>query len=83
MNQFPKKYKAQDLYNWAKNYKENKSNTENEDYMFSVNSLPISYKISYEDFFTIYMNSFFIHKKNIENNETTNNPLLDQLFIVE
>ena len=83
MIKFPKKYKTQDLHNWAKKYRDSNLNNTDQNYIFSISSLPISYKMSYKDFFKIYINSFFIHKKNIENNQTDNNLKLEQLFIIE
>ncbi len=89
MNSFPKKYKTQDLRNRAKIYRDNQqvSNSENtsNSTKFFINTLPISKKLSYNDFFPIYMSDFFSHKKNIENREIyqdSQNIASQQLFII-
>ena len=87
MNSFPKKYKTQDLRNRSKIYRDNRqsNNTNTNSTKFFLNTLPISKKLSYNDFFPIYMNDFFSHKKNIENREIYQNPqnnISQQLFII-
>lgn len=86
MSSFPKKYKAQDLRNRAKIYREKHTNydTNNRVSSFFINSLPISKKISFDDFFSIYMSDFFSYKKYIENKQTSKdqpNNIPEQLFI--
>lgn len=87
MKQFPKKYKPQDLRNWAKNYRNNASipaNLDNKDIIFSPNILPVAKRLSYQDFFLIYLRDFFNYKQNIENLWSHNNSISSQnrqLFI--
>ena len=86
MSSFPKKYKTQDLRNRAKIYKEKKNNHgDNNSSKFFVNTLPISRKLSYNDFFSIYMSDFVSYKKSIENAylyPNSFNNLSQQLFLV-
>ena len=88
MNSFPKKYKTQDLHNRAKIYRNNQTNydVDNKNFAsFSINTLPISKKLSYHDFFTIYMSDFFSYKKNIENKQiyqNFENNISQQLVII-
>ena len=80
MKLFPKKYKIQDLHNRAKNYiisYQNSINNNRENCIFSVNSLPVSTKISYHDFFLIYLRDFFNQKKHILNEQ-----IYEHLFLV-
>ena len=87
MSSFPKKYKIQDLRNRAKIYRDKQANhdTNNEAHRFFVNTLPISKKISYDDFFSIYMNDFLSYKKYIENRQSyqnSQNNVSEQLFVI-
>ena len=87
MKQFPKKYKPQDLRNWAKKYRDNtlnETNIYNKDFIFSPNFLPTSRKLSYKDFFLIYLKDFFNHKENIENyrNNSSLQTPHEQLFLI-
>ena len=87
MKQFPKKYKPQDLRNWAKKYRDNtlnETNIDNKDFIFSPNFLPTSRKLSYKDFFLIYLKDFFNHKENIENyrNNSSLQTPHEQLFLI-
>lgn len=88
MNSFPKKYKTQDLRNRAKIYREKFKNYDSNDktsHHFFLNTLPISQKISYQDFFSIYMSDFFSYKKSIENKQfypEKQNNTFEQLFTV-
>ena len=60
MKSFPKKYKPQDLRNRSKNYKYNeKSEQFDIDSIFHQNFIPTSRKLSYRDFFLIYLKDFF------------------------
>ena len=80
MKLFPKKYKIQDLHNRAKNYRisqKNNTNDDKENCLFSVNSLTISTKLLYHDFFLIYVKDFFNRKNYISNNQN-----YEQLFLV-
>ena len=85
MIRFPKKYKIQDLNNRAKDYKERIPFIENKNFNYSISYLPVSSKISYENFYTIYLNDFFINKKYIENkqNSEKNKDFSEQLFLIE
>ena len=76
MKSFPKKYKPQELYNRAKNYKELNKNKDN-NYIFSIWDLPISEKLSYTDFFYIYVRDFFDYI----NNQKKENFTFKWLFI--
>ena len=88
MNSFPKKYKTQDLRNRAKIYRENKQANNidtNNSTKFFLNVLPISRKLSYNDFFPIYMSDFSSYKRNVENREIHQNPQYNasqQLFVI-
>ena len=55
MIRFPKKYKIQDLNNQAKDYKERTPLIENKNFTYSISYLPVSFKIPYENFYTIYL----------------------------
>ena len=76
MKTFPKKYKPQELYNRAKNYKETK-NIEENNCVFSIWSIPVYKKLSYSDFFYIYMQDFFNKIEEWKNKNTS----FQQLFI--
>ena len=79
MKLFPKKYKPQDLRNRAKNYRESiKDQKIEENNTYSINILPTSYKISYQDFFLLYIRDFFNCKENIHNTE---NNIFQNLFL--
>jgi hypothetical protein len=87
MSSFPKKYKTQDLRNRAKIYREKKNNygENNTSQRFFINTLPISRKLTYNDFFPIYMSDFISHKKNLENRwlyPNSSNNISEQLFII-
>ena len=83
MKLFPKKYKPQDLRNRAKNYRESLENQETPyNDVYSIDILPTSNKISYSDFFLIYIKDFFNCKKNIQNKGDLNNKeKIQHLFI--
>lgn len=86
MEYFPKKYTPKDLRKRSK-LDQNTYNKEydNKDIIFSPCFLSSSKKLSYQDFFHIYLKDFFNQKKYIENLQTsdnrTNNPY-KQLFII-
>ena len=72
MKSFPKKYKPQDLRNRAKIYRESTKDQKTEkNNIYSINILPTSRKISYQDFFLLYIRDFFNCKKNVHNAENT------------
>lgn len=84
MEFFPKKYTPKDLRKWSildKNtYKKDNINK-----CFSPNILSSSKKISYQDFFLVYLKDFFNKKNIIEDPqifENWINNLYEQLFIV-
>ena len=85
MKQFPKKYKPRDLRNLAKTYRNSTlNNTDNKDIIYSPNFLPTSKKLSYQDFYLIYLKDFFNYKEKIENYRKTDSKELlhEQLFFV-
>ena len=87
MSSFPKKYKTQDLRNRAKIYREKQGNQNINDYKsshFFINTLPISQKISYNEFFPIYMSDFFSYKKAIEDKQIYHSGINvpQQLFVI-
>lgn len=82
MKSFPKKYKPQDLRERSKLYIQNLSQTNNNtDYTYSTSILPISEKISYNDFFLFYLRDFVSCKKNLENSWNNKDSIHEQLFI--
>ena len=80
MKSFPKKYTPKDIHIRAKNYK--KLDDNNENITFSLNKLPTFKKLSYQDFFMLYLKDFFNHLWNINKNDDEKNSLYEQLFIV-
>ena len=80
MKTFPKKYKPKDLRNRAEKYREkqkNKLNTDNRNTIFAPTVLDISKKLSYKDFFLLYIKDFFNYNQSTKNNLTHEN-----LFII-
>lgn len=63
MKTFPKKYSTQELHNRSKKYKET-YNIDTEHTIFSPWNLPISEKLSYQDFFYFYIRDFFNYINN-------------------
>ena len=55
MKSFPKKYKPKDLRNRSDSYKKENNREEKENSIFSPNILSNSKKLSYQDFFQIYL----------------------------
>lgn len=84
MKNFPKKYTPKELRERSKLYRENLNKNVN-DIIFSYNTLPSSKKLSYLDFFQIYIKDFFNYQS-FESNEhilpTPNKNIYEQLFIV-
>ena len=82
MKQFPKKYKPQDLRNWAKSFRNNEEN--NNQTTFNINLIPTSNKLSYKDFFLIYLRDFFNYKQNIKSkwHEDIENNHYENLFLI-
>jgi hypothetical protein len=83
MKSFPKKYKPKDLRNRSDSYKKENNREEKENSIFSPNILSNSKKLSYQDFFQIYLKDFFNHKLLIEdksNKETKTS--YEQLFVI-
>ena len=84
MKLLPKKYKPQDLRDRSKLYNQSISQTSNNlDYIYSASLLPISEKISYNNFFILYLRDFFSCKKNLENywHNGNKSTIHEQLFI--
>ena len=84
MESFPKKYNPKDLHKRSKLYKEKYIKNEKTHTVFSPNKLPESKKLSYYDFFLIYLRDFFNKKDFIKNkqfSETWINDIYEQLFI--
>ena len=85
MESFPKKYNPKDLHKRSKLYKEKYNEENDKNYtIFSPNKLSGSKKLSYQDFFLIYLRDFFNKKnliKNIQNPEIWKNTSYEQLFI--
>ena len=86
MEYFPKKYNPKDLRKRSKLDKDTHNKWyNNENIIFSPHILSSSKKLSYQDFFQIYLKDFFNKKKHIEHLQTcnsyTNNPY-KQLFII-
>ena len=87
MSSFPKKYKTQDLRNRAKIYRDKQTNqniNDDKSSHFFINTLPISQKISYNEFFPIYMSDFFSYRKAIEDRQIYNSKtnVSQQLFVI-
>ena len=83
MKSFPKKYKPKDLRNRSDSYKKENNREEKENSIFSPNILSNSKKLSYQNFFQIYLKDFFNHKLLIEdksNKETKTS--YEQLFVI-
>lgn len=83
MKSFPKKYDPKELRNRSKLYKQNTDLNKDFHTIFSTNILPSWKKLSYRDFFSIYLNDFFDKKKLLDlkrNNENQNS--YEQLFII-
>jgi hypothetical protein len=83
MKSFPKKYKPKDLRNRSDSYKKENNREEKENSIFFPNILSNSKKLSYQDFFQIYLKDFFNHKLLIEdksNKETKTS--YEQLFVI-
>ena len=76
MKSFPKKYNPKDLRNRSKHYKDNLKKDSN--IIFSPNILSSSKKLSYKDFFQIYLKDFFNHKLATSDSNFS----YEQLFII-
>ena len=73
MKAFPKKYKPQDLRNRANNYRKITDNQkDSQTNIYSLSILPTSTKISYLDFFLLYIKDFINCKLNINNKKNLN-----------
>ena len=83
MKLLPKKYKPQDLRERSKLYNQSISQINNNlDYIYSTSLLPISEKISYNDFFLLYLRDFFSCKKNLESSwHNDGSTIHEQLFV--
>ena len=78
MKSFPKKYNSKDLHERAKIHNKNIENDYNNT-IFSLNILSSSKKLSYRDFFEIYLKDFF-NKNSIINN--LEDDWYEQLFAI-
>jgi hypothetical protein len=65
MNSFPKKYNPKDLHNRSNKYRENSD--KNNEIVFFTNILSSSKKLTYRDFFEIYLNDFFCSIQYLKN----------------
>ena len=84
MRSFPKKYSPKELRERSKNYREQNKKERESDVIFSCNILPTSKKLSYRDFFFIYLKDFFNHTqaiKEIQKLPNWKNYTYEQLFI--
>ena len=84
MESFPKKYNPKDLRKRSKSYIEKyKEEINNDTTTFSQNTLPCTRKLSYQDFFLIYLRDFFNYKTLIQNWEKTQKDFsYEQLFTI-
>ena len=86
MEDFPKKYNPKDLRKRSKLDKEkNREKDGKKNVIFSMNDLPYSKKISYQDFFSIYLKDFFNKKNFIKDKQDSTSWIGDkyeQLFII-
>jgi len=83
MLSFPKKYTPKDLHIRSKKYNEKKE-TKKTNTIFSLNILPNFKKLSYRDFFLIYLKDFFNYKLYIQDKQKSEicpNKDYEQLFI--
>ena len=85
MENFPKKYNPKDLCKWSKLNKQRYKQKENgiKNVIFSLNTLSSSTKISYQDFFPIYLRDFF-NKKDFVRDENLSWMIdnKEQLFVI-
>ena len=81
MKSFPKKYKPNELRKRSKLYRKDEIKNDINNTIFSPNILPSSKKLSFRDFFPIYLNDFFNHKNYLENKDGKNNSY-EQLYII-
>ena len=81
MKSFPKKYSPKDLHNRSYKYKEKINNKWYA--VFSVSALSNSKKLTYRDFFGVYLNDFFDSVRSLKNDKevdcSDNN--YEQLFV--
>ena len=85
MKSFPKKYTTVELRNRSANYRKKDNHKDSSDIIFTPNFLSSSKKLSYYDFFFIYLKDFFNHKSSTDNkryNKQSENKAYEQLFIV-
>ena len=70
MIKFPKKYNSKDLQSWSKIYREKRKVKKSDFSVFTPVFLNVSDKISYNDFFLIYLRDFFNCVENLKNLES-------------
>lgn len=83
MRKFPKKYKPNDLRNWSKFYREKWEEKKSDSSVFAPISLNISDKVSYDEFFLIYLRDFFNCVENLKKSDILgSNWIYQNLFLV-
>ena len=85
MESFSKKYNSKDLRRRSKIYKESYEDwKKSNDIIFSLNGLSSSRKMSYQDFFLIYLKDFFNKIRYIKNNQKVDwlDDVYEHLFVV-
>ena len=69
MVKISKKYKPKDLSNWSKLYREKRRDNNSDSLMFAPIFFGVSEKISYSDFFLIYLKDFFNYVEYLRENK--------------
>lgn len=80
MKSFPKKYDSSELRNRSKQYRQKNSLDAESSTVFSTNTLPSFKKLSYRDFFLIYLKDFFNKRTFLESGQ--NWEKYEQLFFI-
>ena len=82
MKLFPKKYKPSDLHDWSRSYREEKKMKESEVLGLAPVLLSVSDRISYDDFFMIYLRDFFNCMEELENSKMLGSHHGQNLFLI-
>ena len=82
MKLFPKKYKPSDLHDWSRSYREEKKMKESEVLGLAPVLLSVSDRISYDDFFMIYLRDFFNCMEELENSKMLGSHHSQNLFLI-